>query len=110
MFAIETVRDVAGEKKQDNAGKELRQPGQAQVERPVRNVVNLPADGNRLHLGAKDDAKSRNLVEAESGELKRRGPRGFGVVAGGHASLVCHILGFLPGYYLRQLHKAPAPL
>ncbi len=68
--AVEPVRDVPRHQKQQHSWQKLHQPRQSQVQRPPGNLVDLPAHGHRLHLRAKDDAKSCYLVEAESTELE----------------------------------------
>ena len=39
-----------GDQEQKDAGQKLRQPHQPEVERPVRQPVDLPGDRHRLHL------------------------------------------------------------
>ena len=62
LAAVQAVRRVTRDQKQQNARQELRQTHQSQVERPLRDFVDLPADRNRLHLQARNNAKARQLV------------------------------------------------
>ena len=61
--AVVAIGNVAGNEKEQNAGKELREADEAKVQRALGDFVNLPADGDRLHFGGQDDAESRHLIE-----------------------------------------------
>jgi len=50
---------VADDEQQCQRGQELREPDQAEVEYAARQRVNLPADGNRLHLVGEHRGESR---------------------------------------------------
>ena len=79
--AFEPVRGVPGNRKQQNRRQKLRQPHKAQIERPFRDLVNLPAHGHRLHLDRRHNQKSRNLKQHKSG-MSEGGASSSGVVAG----------------------------
>src|SRR5271168_4368379 len=78
---------MAGNQKQENSRKKLRQADKAKVERPFRDFVDLPAHGDRLHLGCEDDAEARRLKKQEAGILERDAARGSGVFGCGHRAL-----------------------
>ena len=81
----------AGRKKSD-AGEELRQSDQAEVQWPLGDLVNLPADGNRLHLKRGYDAETGDgeIREVRVGERGASGPLGvnFGRDRRERASLI----------------------
>jgi hypothetical protein len=90
MLAIHAVRDLTCHQKQHDAGQKLRQPGQPQVQRAVRDVVNLPADGHRLHLQRYHDAEARDLVNGKI-RMGERDAAGKPEVNGcDHRFLLCH--------------------
>ena len=59
------IRSVTGDQEQQDAGRKLREPDQSEIERAVRQAVNLPAHGNRLHFRRCDRQESRQHVVAE---------------------------------------------
>src|SRR5450759_4881236 len=60
--------------KEQNARQELGEAHQAQVERTLRDFIDLPADRNRLHLQAGNHEKARQLVERKVGESEGHAP------------------------------------
>jgi hypothetical protein len=66
----DAVGNVARNQKQKDAGQELRQPNESKIERPVRNLVHLPCDRDRLHLGRNRHKKSRAHVPTEIRVMK----------------------------------------
>ena len=67
LAAVEAVRDMSGDQKQQHAGKKLGQADQPEIQRPPGDLVDLPSHGDRLHLQRGHDKKSRGLVEVKSG-------------------------------------------
>ena len=70
VFAREMVRGVASGKKQQDAGKELRQSHEPQVERAVSESEDLPCHRDRLHLRRGGDEETRQHEVAEVGIAK----------------------------------------
>ena len=68
------VRSVAGHQEQKHTWKELRQPYQAKIEGPPRDLIHLPAHCDRLHFKRGNDEKSRHLVKRKVWIRKRPGP------------------------------------
>ena len=76
--ALKVIGGVSGNQKQKNPWKKLRQPYQAQIEGAVSDVINLPSDGDGLHLDCGDDKKAGNLKQDEIG-MGKSNASGFGV-------------------------------
>ena len=72
---VERVRRMPRDQKQQDARRELGQPHQAQVERPLRDFVDLPADRDRLHLEAGYDQKTSQLVKRKVRIREGNAPR-----------------------------------
>ena len=51
--------------KQQEAGKELGEANLSKIERPPGNFINLPGNGDRLHLEGEDDEASRHNIDHE---------------------------------------------
>ena len=66
---------MSGKKEQKNAGGELRQPDQAEIEGAMRQIKDLPAHGDGLHLGGRSREKAGGGRVAEIGVVER-GSRG----------------------------------
>jgi len=58
---------MARNKKQNDAGKKLRQTDQPEIERPLGNFIDLPADSNSLHFRGNHNKKTRRLKFQKSG-------------------------------------------
>jgi hypothetical protein len=56
---------LTSEQKEQQTGEKLRQPGQTQVKRAARDLVNLPADGYGLHLKGRHGEESGSLKESK---------------------------------------------
>jgi hypothetical protein len=54
---------VAGNKKQQDSRQKLHEPRQAEVQRALRDFVDLPADGHRLHFHREDHARAGGLKQ-----------------------------------------------
>ena len=63
---------MPGNKEEEDAGEELRQADQTQVQWAFGNFVDLPADRNGLHFGGYDDAEAGELIIDERGIAERR--------------------------------------
>jgi len=63
--AVAAVGHVAGRQDQQHEGQELRQPDQPEVERIARGLVDLPADGHRLHLHGQRRQEARAQEKGE---------------------------------------------
>ncbi len=72
---VERIRRVPRDKKQQDARRELGQAHQAQVERPLGDFVDLPADRDRLHLQSGNDQKTSQLVEGKVRIREGNAPR-----------------------------------
>jgi hypothetical protein len=66
LLSLEPVRGVSADQEEDYSRKELRQPNQTEIERPLGDVVNLPAHGHRLHLRGRHRQESPELVVAKA--------------------------------------------
>ena len=88
--AVIAVCGVARNQKQQDTGKKLCQTNQSEIEGSLRDLVYLPADRDRLHLGSQHDAESRHLVKRECGVRKRNGAGEPGTPGSGHCILLCH--------------------
>jgi hypothetical protein len=71
---VVTVCDMTDDEQQRDRRQELREPDQAEVEHASRQRVDLPTDGNRLHLVGEyrrqprdPEARERRVVEQRSG-------------------------------------------
>lgn len=96
--AVVTVGGVPGGEHEDEAGEEEREAGQAEVECGVRDLVNLPGDGDRLSFGADDCHEPCTLVETEVAGAKgvaRAG--GQSTVTISHSSMLSHFRAHGPG-------------
>ena len=64
--AIENVGDMTRQEEEHDAGEELRQADEAEVEGALGDFVDLPANGNGLHLRGEDDEEARHLKHQEA--------------------------------------------
>src|ERR1022692_1047205 len=62
LAAIKQIGGMSGKQKQNEAGSKLGQTDISEIERPPRDLVNLPSDGDRLHLQRKHDEEARQRV------------------------------------------------
>ena len=69
--AVVAIGDVARGEHEEQPGKEQREAGVAEIERGVRDLVDLPRHGHRLCLGPEDHEQTRRLVEAEVAREQR---------------------------------------
>ena len=81
---VVAVHGVSSEEKKEHGRQELHQASESEVQRTMRNFVDLPADRDGLHFGTKDNAKAGDLVKAESGELEGGRAGGESLVSTGH--------------------------
>jgi hypothetical protein len=81
---------VARDQEQENAREELGQADEAEIQRPLRDFVDLPADRDRLHLPGKYDEETRQLEKNETGISKSDSPGGSGILGCSHRALLCH--------------------
>ncbi len=72
--AVKPVGDVAGRQQKKQSRQKQREPGVAQVERAMRDLVDLPGNRKRLRLGPDHNCAARRLVQAKIARLKRRDP------------------------------------
>ena len=63
--AVARVRQVPGRQDQQHERQELRQPDQPEVERVARDLVDLPADRDGLHLHGEGGEEARREEEGE---------------------------------------------
>jgi hypothetical protein len=63
--AVKAVSYVAGGENEDESGQKQNQAGIAKVDGFMRDLVNLPRDGERLGFCADDDAGARKLIAEE---------------------------------------------
>ena len=61
---------MSRQKKKENAGRELRQPDQAEIEWAVRQIEDLPTHSDGLHLGRYDREKAGGGRITEIGVLE----------------------------------------
>src|SRR4029077_19190072 len=66
-LAGDEIRGMAGKKEKKDAGCELREPDQAEIERAMRQIEDLPAHGDGLHLRGCDREKASRGRVAEIG-------------------------------------------
>ncbi len=62
LAAVEAVGNVAGGQDEEQAGQKEHEAGVAEVDGFVGDGVDLPGDGERLRLRAKDDDDARELI------------------------------------------------
>ena len=80
---------MTGQQEQQNTGEELRQSDIAQVHGPMREVINLPGHGDRLHL-----RRGRGQKAGKNKETEIRIPERYGgcYFNGEHSWLECPLL------------------
>ena len=83
LAPVEAVGRMAGNQKQQNARKKLRQPHEPQVERALGDVINLPSHRNRLHFDRGHNEEARNLKQHEV-RMRKGDASSSGVGGGGH--------------------------
>lgn len=89
--AIVAVGSVSGGEHEDKAGEEEREASQSEVECGVRDLVDLPGDGERLRLSANNRQESCALVETEITRTKGiPRPRGRSTVTISHGSMLSY--------------------
>jgi hypothetical protein len=81
---------MSGNEEEKDSGQELRQTHKPEIERALGDLVDLPADRNRLHFRCEDDAKAGRLKKYKAGILERDAAGGVGVFGCGHRALLCH--------------------
>src|SRR5712692_8797576 len=74
--AVVAVGDMADDQRQQHHRHELHQPDQSEVERAADEVVNLPADGDGLHLVGDRPGDARVPEEGEGAVPCQSGRRG----------------------------------
>jgi len=84
---FETVRGVAGKGEEQDCGQELSQANEAKIERTFSDLVDLPTDGDRLHLDGGNNQEPGGLEKNESG-MGEGGASGSGIGGCGHLSLL----------------------
>jgi hypothetical protein len=62
------------DEKQENPRSELRETHETQVDRPLGDFINLPANRNRLHLQAGYDKKPSQLIKRKVGMSEGNAP------------------------------------
>jgi hypothetical protein len=75
------VGRLADQRRQRNDRDELHQPDQPEIERAAGELVDLPADGDRLHLVGPGRRGARAPIERKGAMLaqaRRGGQDGFG--------------------------------
>src|SRR5262249_32549474 len=80
---------MTGDKKQQNAGKELRQSNQPKVERLLGDLVDLPSDSDGLHFNSNYDEEPCNFVKYKVWISECDTPRKC-LVRSCHPVLLCH--------------------
>ena len=68
---VVAVGHVARGQHEEDSRREQRQPGQAQIQRRMRDLVHLPGHRDRLRLRAQNHQQPRRLVEPEVARQKR---------------------------------------
>src|SRR5580692_177689 len=81
---------MAGDEKEEDPGQELCQSHEPEIERPLGDFVDLPADRNRLHLVGEHDREAGRLEKHKTRILKRDAASACGVFGFGHRTLLCH--------------------
>jgi len=72
--AVENVGDVTRQEEEHDAGEELRQADEAEVEGALGDFVDLPADGDGLHFEGEHDEAAGALKNLER-RIAERGAR-----------------------------------
>src|SRR5581483_4273711 len=65
---------MTGNQEEQHTGQELRQADKAQVQRPVRQLIDLPSNSHRLHHGGEHDQETSALIEQKIRISKSRAP------------------------------------
>ena len=81
---------MARDEEQENAWEELGQADEAEIQRPLRDFVDLPADRDRLHLPGEYDEETRQLEKNETGISESDSPAGSRILGCSHRGLLCH--------------------
>ena len=68
--AVESIGDVSGREKEEQAGQEQRQPGVAEVEGTMGKGIYLPRHRNRLGLSSQDHGDAGELITPEVARSK----------------------------------------
>src|SRR2546423_7931007 len=79
------IGSMAGKWKEKNCRKKLGEADEAEIERPVGDLIDLPTDGHGLHLDGGHDQKACDL-EQHKRRMRKGGASSSGV--GGHALLM----------------------
>ena len=87
---VEAIRDMAGDQKQQNAGEKLRQSDETKIQRPFRDFIDLPADGDGLHLSGENDKETAQLEKNETRIRESNSSGGVEVLGCSHRILLCH--------------------
>lgn len=69
---------MSGHQKKEDARKKLREAGEPQVQGTLIDFVDLPTDGDGLHLRGEDNAKTCQLKKCETRVSEGNAPRGGG--------------------------------
>ena len=81
--AIAAIGDLADDERQGDGRHELHEPDEAEVEGAARQRIELPPDGNRLHVQGERDENSRRPEQCEGRTSYRQPARGaFGACRG----------------------------
>src|SRR5258708_2857373 len=84
---FKAVGGVSRNWEEQNCRQELRQANKAEIERTLGDLVDLPSDGDRLHLDGGNNQEPRDLEENERA-MSEGGASGSGVGECGHLSLL----------------------
>jgi hypothetical protein len=88
ILAAETIGRMSGNQEKKNIRQELSQPDVTEVKRAPRDLVNLPAHGDRLHFDRRNNTKAFEFVQREI-NVAECGQAGM-MLSRGHVVLMCH--------------------
>jgi hypothetical protein len=66
MPAFKSIGRMTRDREEKDCWHKLRQPDITKIEGTLCDFVNLPSDGDCLHLDRRDDQKARDLKQDES--------------------------------------------
>src|SRR5258705_12764478 len=81
---------MTGNQEQKNIRKKLRQTDEAEIQRPPRDLVNLPSHGNRQHLQGSNNGEALYFVQRKVSVMECSQPGSQRTLGFSHALLMCH--------------------
>src|SRR6185437_7993751 len=106
--AVVAVGHMTGCKDEEDARREERQSREAELERRMRDGIDLPCHCNRVRLSTENHQQPRELIQAKVAREERAAYRGLSVCRRLAAIELCFLLRAL-GLGARSYHRRSAP-